>query len=137
MKLYVTATASLTTKHDGTVATLRIMLDELVLRANEYAWESLFEVKDSKEKMHNIITANRMLTIEDINAAATTYVGQSTRLAQDNHMMATCILNSLTSKGAQALRDSHLRGSERVQVPFEGTPYVCFLSPERFRTFIP
>ena len=32
---------------------------------------------------------------------------------------------------------NHLRGSKWVQVPFEGTSYVCFLSPERFRTFIP
>ena len=113
-KLYVTATTALATKHDGTIATLRIMLDELTLRSNEHGWDSLLLIKDSKDKEHHLITANRMLTMEEITMTADAYVDKSNRLAQDNHMMVTCILNSLTSKGAQALRDSqysHLIGT--------------------------
>ena len=35
-KLYASATAALTNKHEGTVATLRVILDELALRSNEF-----------------------------------------------------------------------------------------------------
>ena len=105
-KLYASATATLTTKHDGTVTTLRIMLDELALRANEFGWGGLLLIKDSDNVEHHLITGNRMLKMEDIIRATVGYVDRANRMAQDNHMMVTCILNSLTSKGAQALRDS-------------------------------
>ena len=59
-KLYASATAALTTKHDGTVATLRIMLDELALRSNEFGWGGLLLIKDSDNIEHHLITGNHM-----------------------------------------------------------------------------
>ena len=105
-KLYASATTALTTKHDGTVNTLRIMLDKLALRSNEFGWGSLLLIKDSDNVEHYLITGNRMLKMEDIIRATAGYVNRTNRMARDNHMMVACILNSLTSKGAQALRDS-------------------------------
>ena len=54
-KIYKTATDSLNTKHNGTIATLRPMLDELLMRAKDYNWNSLIMIKDNEAKMckHN------------------------------------------------------------------------------------
>jgi hypothetical protein len=105
-KLYKSATDPLPTKHDGTVSTLRTMLDELQLRCKEFNWIPLITITDSNNIDRQLLINNRMLTLDDISKHALEYVGTNTRKAQDNHMMVACILNSLTAKGAQALRDS-------------------------------
>jgi hypothetical protein len=105
-KIYKMATDSLLTKHDGTISTLRPMLDELLLRVKDFNWTSLISILDDDGKPCNIILQNRALSIENIICAATPYLGTHTRMAQDNYMMVQCILNSLDTDGAKALRSS-------------------------------
>ncbi|KAI2497267.1 hypothetical protein MHU86_17231 [Fragilaria crotonensis] len=105
-KIYKTATDSLNTKHDGTIATLRPMLDELLMRAKDYNWNSLIMIKDNEGKMCNIILQNRALTMENVMASTISYLGTQSRMAQDNYLMVQCILNSLDTEGSKALRSS-------------------------------
>ena len=99
-KLCASAAAALTTKHDGTVATLRVMLDELALRSNEFGWGALLLVKDfDNARMHDlVITSNRMIKMEDIIRASTGYINRTNRMAQDNHIMVACIVNFLSQR---------------------------------------
>ncbi|KAI2494580.1 hypothetical protein MHU86_19950 [Fragilaria crotonensis] len=105
-KIYKTATDSLNTKHDGTITTLRPMLDELLMRAKDYNWNSLIMIKDNEGKMCNIILQNRALTMENVMASTISYLGTQSRMAQDNYLMVQCILNSLDTEGSKALRSS-------------------------------
>ncbi|KAI2508249.1 hypothetical protein MHU86_6178 [Fragilaria crotonensis] len=82
------------------------MLDELALRSDEFGWGNLLLISDSNDVQQHLITSNRMLNLKDVIRATTSYIERANRMAQDNHKMVTCILNSLTSKGAQALRNS-------------------------------
>ena len=105
-KIYKTATDSLNTKHDGTIATLRPMLDELLMRAKDYNWNSLIMIKDNDDKTCNVILRNRTLTMVNGIASTASYLGLQSRSAQDNYLMVQCILNSLDTEGSKALRSS-------------------------------
>ena len=48
-KLYAGATAALTTKHDGKVANMRSMPDELALRSDEFGWGNLLLISESND----------------------------------------------------------------------------------------
>ena len=71
-KIYKTATDSLTTKHDGTITTLRPMLDELLMRIKDYNWSSLIVIMDDDGKKCNLIVQNRALTMENVIASTAT-----------------------------------------------------------------
>lgn len=105
-KIYKTATDSLNTKHNGTIATLCPMLDELLMCAKDYSWNSLIMIKDNDGKMCNVILQNRALTMENVLASTATYLGMQSRAAQDNYLMVQCILNSLDAEGSKTLRSS-------------------------------
>jgi hypothetical protein len=105
-KIYKMATDPLTTKHNGTIETLRPMLDELYMRVKDFNWTSLIVIEDDHKKPCDLILQNRALTIENILASASTYLGKQTRATQDNYMMVTCILASLDTEGSKALRNS-------------------------------
>ena len=96
------------------------MLDELLLRVKDFNWTSLVNILDDEGKQCNIILQNRALSIENVIAAATPYLGTHTRMAQDNYMMVQCILNSLDADGAKALRSSqypYTHGTEPCAAP--------------------
>jgi hypothetical protein len=80
------------------------MLEELLMRAKDYKWNSLIMIKDNKGKMCNVILQNRALTMENVIASTTTYLGHQSRMARDNYLMVQCILNSLDTEGSKALR---------------------------------
>jgi hypothetical protein len=105
-KIYKMATDPLLTKHDGTIATLRPMLDQLLMRVKDFSWDTLVSIEDDDKKAFNVILQNRALTMNNVANSARTYLGTQTRTAQDNYLMVQCILNSLDADGAKALRNS-------------------------------
>ena len=105
-KLYINATAPLRNKHDGTVDTLRPMLDDLLLRSSEFGWSVLLTIKDDDNVDRDLIEQSRMITLANIRTAAQAYINAESRDAQDNQMMTMCIMNSLTPEGSKSLYEA-------------------------------
>jgi hypothetical protein len=77
VKIYKMATDPLLTKHDGTISTLRPMLDELLMRVKDFNWTSLIIVMDDDKKPCNVILQNRALTMDIVINSGITYLGTS------------------------------------------------------------
>ena len=95
-KIYKMATDPLTTKHNGTIDTLRPMLDELHMRVKDFNWTSLIVINDDHNKPCNLILQNRALTMENIAASAVTYLGQQTRATRPFATLSTRISRMAT-----------------------------------------
>jgi hypothetical protein len=103
-KLYVNATAPLRNKHDGTVDTLRSMLNDLLLRSSKFGWSVLLTIKDDDDvNRRDLIEQSRMITLTNIRTAAQAYINAESRDAQDNQMMTMCFMNSLNSRRLQVI----------------------------------
>lgn len=121
-KIYKAATAALQVVHDGTSKTLRPMLEELKLRAEEFNWdETILKIKDSTNAERSLIDQSRLLKVEEIKAAANVYINKPTRAAQDNSMAYRCVMASLSTEG-----HDHLIRSRHVY-KIEGTISVTLL----------
>lgn len=105
IKLYKAITTPLETKFDGSSGKLLAFLDDLDQKASRYGWtENLLSINDQdpvNPQDRNLLQHHRMLTIENVQAHATTYVGTQTRIAQDASMMYEFLRDSLT-EGARA-----------------------------------
>ena len=101
IKLRKTITAPLTTLYDGSSNLLAQFLDEVNRRATTCGWDAnLLLISDQKQppQNHHLITAHRCLTLDNVRAHATQYIGQQSRTAQDSFMMFEFLRDSLTSE---------------------------------------
>lgn len=102
------ATDPFLTKHDGTIATLHLPLDKLIMCVKDFSWDALVTIEDNNKKIFKVILQNRALTMKNVADSARTYLGTLTCIAQDNYLMVQlCILlNSLDTNGFKALCSS-------------------------------
>jgi hypothetical protein len=90
-KIYKMAANSLIIQHNGTVDTLRPMLDKLYMQGKELNWTSLITIPDNKGELCNLIIQNRALAMQDITAFAASYAAQQTSASKNADVTSTNI----------------------------------------------
>ena len=96
---YNQATTSLTIPFDGNSKDINLLQSQLDRRATNAGWNAgtgdIIMIADSNLEDKNILTEYGCLTEKEIKASLT-FLGTSTRQAQNNQMMVECLLASLT-----------------------------------------
>jgi hypothetical protein len=126
IKLYKAITTPLATKFDGSSRKLVLFMDELRHKADEYGWNhTLLSVSDQHPvtpTVRNLLVHHRLITMANVRAHATTYIGTQERVAQDSHMMYRFLTDSL-SEGARSRM-----ANEHAQYNINGIPDgPCYL----------
>ena len=126
-KLYKAAIAPLTTLFDGTAATIRMFLSDVAARAESFHWHNILNVPDAMGVPRSLITAHRLLTLQDVRNHAATYANQQVRDAQNSYMMYEFLRGSLgeAAKKRMANEDDKFRVTN-AHIP-SGTAYLKVL----------
>lgn len=119
-KLYELATSPMTPKFDCTPNALRIFLENMQLRAQQYGWNDILEIPLDPtlsplvdQQYIHLIHKHGLLSLEQVRAHVRTYIHTQTRAAQDANMMGQCIYNTLTAEGKTAItlfKDEYMFG---------------------------
>ena len=103
-KLYKAAIAPLTTLFDGTAATICMFLSDVAARAESFHWHNILNVPDAMGVPCSLITAHRLLTLQDIRNHTATYANQQVRDVQNSYMMYEFLCGSLGEEAAKKQR---------------------------------
>ena len=110
IKLFFQSTAPVTPAFEGTEASLKVFLKSIGAKARTFGWEtSVLLIPDNAGVNRSLLQHYGMLTIANVNANATTYLGTDTRAAQASAQLAACVAASL---GESVLLKLLLRASE-------------------------
>jgi hypothetical protein len=126
IKLYKAITTPLATKFDGSSRKLVLFMDELRHKADEYGWNhTLLSVSDQHPitpTNRNLLLHHRLITMDNVRAHATVYIGTQQRVAQDSNMMYVFLRDSLTEGARSRMANEH----EKYDI--NGTPDgPCYL----------
>jgi hypothetical protein len=104
MKLYTQAIAPLAMKFDGEPKNLAMFLHELSTRAIVANWgEIISQIPDANGTPRNLIKDYGILSIQNIQAHALTYIAAGNRNAQNNMQMYLCLTTSLTDEAKKKI----------------------------------
>ena len=102
-KIFRAATAPLPYLFDCTAGNTMLFLQVVSERAALMDWDAQLLVEDDDGTPRSLLTEYGMLSIENVRAKATTYVGTQTRDAQNAAQIHQCIMASLTNEGRTRL----------------------------------
>ena len=86
---------------DGKSANLQTFLKQVQDRARDSGWNDILTISDQaaeNPQNRNLITQHRMLTIENVRAAAAAYIGHPVRNAQNSDMLYQFLDKSLSKE---------------------------------------
>jgi hypothetical protein len=98
MKLFFASTKGLDPKFKGAQTGLKVFLRALSIKAQNFGWDAMIlSIPDSLPTPvnRNLLTHYGLLSIENVQARAATWVGQNSRAAQASKQLAQCITESL------------------------------------------
>ena len=106
-KLFIHFTKPLKNDYDLTDKNLKLCLGEIDQRSDEASWGRVFNVPEDitnpNSNTINLLTHYGQLTLDQVRAFATTFIGHESRLAQIDSQLATCLLKSLTTSAKCSL----------------------------------
>ena len=112
------ASTPLKTKFDGkSLLNLTTFLRDIEHQAYRSNWNDILTIPDPKGVRKHLVHYYGLVTLANVRVNALTYIGKSTRNAQNSSHMYTCLTGSLTKKFHQKIRQkSHLYcfGEERT-----------------------
>ena len=127
IKLRKTITAPLAMLYDGSASLLAQLLDDVNCHATTCGWETnLLMISDQKQppQNHHLIMAHQCLTLENVCAHVTQYIGQQNWTAQDSFMMFEFLHNLLTSVACAHVT---IKPNKYIVGPDNTTDRHCFL----------
>jgi hypothetical protein len=100
LKLYKQIVTPLLTPFDGSADKLMVFLSSVADKAASSGWNAnLLQISNQdpiQPQVKNLIQQHRMLTMENVRAHATNYIGQQSRVAQNSRWMYEFLRDSLT-----------------------------------------
>ena len=136
IKLYKAATYPLAILFDGTIKTLRPMLNLLERRVDEFNARHLVTIPvvpstpaGAAATNRDLFTESRLCDLKSIKDHATTCMGTDDKNKQLNSMFATLMFNSMDAEGTMALENSGLdykvNGSASFAIMVKGIIQLC------------
>ena len=111
-KLYSKVTSALPTTFSLSKPNIRVLLNELETRANEYGWATVLSVNvgdQANPVLRNLITDHGRITLDAVNAHSMTYIAQQNRQAQNNYQLYLCLTKSLDEETKKRMANEHHR----------------------------
>jgi len=101
-KLFKNACAALSTTFNMKPENLKVFLSEIGLRSITYGWGPILEIAETtgniNSRRYSLLTEYGRVSMEKVKAQVATYHGLETRAAQDDRMLYTCIMESLSKE---------------------------------------
>ena len=101
-KLFKNACASLPTTFDMKPENLKVFLSEIGLRSITYGWHPVLDIAENagqvNSHLHSLLNEYGRISMEQVKDNVLIYHGNPVRAAQDDRMLYTCIMESLSKE---------------------------------------